>query len=212
MKISLPGKITLVFISIIISITITEILLRVFEIKPWENIIINKPQIFKPDTALGWKAKKGNYIIPPLHQLGKKFNMSFDEDGQRKTGESNNKVEGEILVIGGSFAQGWGVSDESTFSSKLQKKYTNFKVYNFGHGGYGSIQSFLLLEEQIPKLKSPKKITTILFFFLILLLQATPVAIGRVLPTIGTADIKPALRSNKCIDPPKPLAHPVFFP
>ena len=156
MKISLPGKITLVFISIIISITITEILLRVFEIKPWENIIINKPQIFKPDTALGWKAKKGNYIIPPLHQLGKKFNMSFDEDGQRKTGERNSKVEGEILVIGGSFAQGWGVSDESTFSSKLQKKYTNFKVYNFGQGGYGSIQSFLLLEEQIPKMKSPK--------------------------------------------------------
>ena len=126
MKISLPGKIITVFISIIISITITEVLLRIFEIKPWENIITNKPQIFKSDPALGWKAKKGNYIVPPLHQLGKKFHMSFDEDGQRKTGESNSKVEGEILVIGGSFAQGWGVSDEHTFSSKLQDVTLHF--------------------------------------------------------------------------------------
>ena len=29
-------------------------------------------------------------------------------------------------------------------------------MYNFGQGGYGSIQSFLLLEDQIPKMKSPK--------------------------------------------------------
>ena len=50
------------------------------------------------------------------------------------------------MVIGGSFSLGWGVNDEDTFSSKLQKKYTNFKVYNFGQGGYGSVQSLLLLE------------------------------------------------------------------
>ena len=156
MKISLSKKIIAVFGSIIISIIITEVLLRIFDIKPWKNIIINEPEIFKPDPALGWRAKKGSYIIPPLHQLGKEFYMSFDKNSQRKTGESNSKIEGEILVIGGSFTQGWGVNDEDTFSSKLQKKYTNLKVYNFGQGGYGSTQSLLLLEEQIPKMKSPK--------------------------------------------------------
>ena len=32
----------------------------------------------------------------------------------------------------------------------------NYKIYNFGQGGYGSVQSFLLLKEQISKIKSPK--------------------------------------------------------
>jgi hypothetical protein len=88
--------------------------------------------------------------------MGKQFHLSIGKDGQRKTGEDNGSIDEEILIIGGSFSQGWGVNDEDTFSSKLQEKYTNFKVYNFGQGGYGSIQSLLFLKEQIPKMKSPK--------------------------------------------------------
>ena len=156
MRISLSKKIITVFVAIIISLLFAEFLLRIFGIKPWEYIVINEPKIFKSDPVLGWKAKNGSYIIPPLDQLGKKFHINIEKDGQRKTGENNRKIEGEILIIGGSFTQGWGVDDESTFSSKLQRQHTNFKVYNFGQGAYGGIQSLLLLEEQIPKMKSPK--------------------------------------------------------
>jgi len=105
---------------------------------------------------LGWRAKEGSYLLHPANPKGKQIYFTIGKDGQRKTGENNGGVDGEILVIGGSFSQGWGVNDEDTFSSKLQKKYTNFKVYNFGQGGYGSVQSLLLLEKQIPKMKSPK--------------------------------------------------------
>ena len=156
MRIGLSKKIITVFVAIIIALLFAEVLLRIVGIKPWEYIIINEGKIFKPDPTLGWRAKTGSYIIPPNNQLSKQFQISFEKDGQRKTGKNNGSVDGEILVIGGSFAQGWGVNDENTFSSKLQKKHTNFKVYNFGQGGYGSIQSLLLLEEQIPKMKSPK--------------------------------------------------------
>ena len=156
MRIVLSKKIITVFVAIIIALLFAEVLLRIVGIKPWEYIIINEGKIFKPDPTLGWRAKTGSYIIPPNHLSSKQFQISFEKDGQRKTGKNNGSVDGEILVIGGSFAQGWGVNDEDTFSSKLQKKHTNFKVYNFGQGGYGSIQSLLLLEEQIPKMKSPK--------------------------------------------------------
>ena len=156
MRISLSKKIITVFGAIIISLLFAEFLLRIIGIKPWEYIILNEPKIFKSDPTLGWRAKKGSYIIPPLNHLGKKFHINIEKDGQRKTGENNSKIDGEILIIGGSFAQGWGVNDESTFSSKLQRKLGNFKVYNFGQGAYGGIQSLLLLEEQIPKMKSPK--------------------------------------------------------
>ena len=156
MRIGLSKKIITIFVATIISLVFAEVLLRIFGVKPWEYVIINEGQLYKPDPILGWRAKKGSYIISPTHQLAKKFHISFGKDGQRKTSDNDGKVDGEILVIGGSFTLGWGVSDENTFSSKLQKKYTNFKVHNFGQGGYGSIQSLLLLEEQIPKMKSPK--------------------------------------------------------
>ena len=156
MRASISKKIITIFIAVIIGLLFAEVLLRILGIKPWKYIVINEGEIFKPDPTLGWRAKEGSYVIPPNNQLSKQFHISFGKDGQRKTGENNGNVDGEILVIGGSFTQGWGVNNEDTFPSKLQKNYTNFKVYNFGQGGYGSIQSLLLLEEQIPKMKSPK--------------------------------------------------------
>lgn len=160
MRAGLSKKIITIFITVVISLLATEVLLRIFGTGPWKNVLINdsvtEKLIYTPDSTLGWKAKEGSYLLQPTNPKGKQFHLTIGKDGQRKTGENNKDVDGEILVIGGSFSLGWGVNDEDTFSSKLQKKYTNFKVYNFGQGGYGSVQSFLLLEKQIPKMKSPK--------------------------------------------------------
>tara|TARA_Y100000590_G_C15578242_1_gene961322 strand:+ start:129 stop:1130 length:1002 start_codon:yes stop_codon:yes gene_type:complete len=156
MKLSLSKKIITLFVATIISIVIAEVVLRIFGNKPWENIPSKDPEIYKSDSKLGWLAKKGNYIISPAHELGEEFSLNIEEDGQRNTDQNNEKYNNEILIVGGSFTQGWGVSDEDTFSSKLQKKYEDFKVYNFGQGGYGSLQSLLLLEKQIQKIKDPK--------------------------------------------------------
>ena len=154
MRVGLSKKIITIFFAVVISLLATEILLRIFGTGPWKNVLINdsvtEKLIYTPDSTLGWKAKEGSYLLLPTNPKGKQFHLTIGKDGQRKTGENNKDVDGEILVIGGSFSLGWGVNDEDTFSSKLQKKYTNFKVYNFGQGGYGSVQSLLLLEKQIP--------------------------------------------------------------
>ena len=152
---SLSKKIITITTSIIISLLILEALLRISGFVPWKNIILNEQQIFKFDPILGWKAKAGSYVIKPINQSGKKFKMTFEKNGQRITG-NNNIENNNILFIGGSFTQGWGVNDEDTFSSKLQRKYKKYKVHNFGQGGYGSVQSLLMLKEQIPKMKTPK--------------------------------------------------------
>ena len=160
MRASLSKKLITIFVALVISLLLAEVFLRIFGIGPWKNIIINNSetgkQIYTQDSTLGWIAKEGDYLINPINPKGNKFHLTIEKDGQRKTGEFNRDDNDEILVIGGSFSQGWGVNDEDTFSSKLQKKYNNFKVYNFGQGGYGSVQSLLLLEKQIPKMKSPK--------------------------------------------------------
>ena len=160
MRVGLSKKIITIFFAVVISLLTTEILLRIFGIGPWKNVFINDSvngkQIYTSDSTLGWRAKEGNFLFYPANAKNKQFHISIKKDGQRKTGKNNESIDGEILVIGGSFSLGWGVNDEDTFSSKLQKKYNNFKVYNFGQAGYGSVQSLLLLEEKIPKMKSPK--------------------------------------------------------
>ncbi len=151
MKVSLYKKISIILISLSISLIFVEIFLRVFVIKPWKNISINDPSIFKSDPKLGWIAKEGTYKFLPVDINGKNFTMSFNENGNRKNSDIKNNSKKEILIIGGSFAQGWGVNDNETFSYELQKKYNSYKVYNFGQGGYGSIQSYLLLKDLISK-------------------------------------------------------------
>ena len=149
-------KFTISLISILIILIIIEIFLRTFVIKPWKNISKNDPLVFKSDPVLGWKANKGTFDFLPVHKTGKKFNMSFNQNGERKSSIDNSNTNNEILIIGGSFVQGWGVNDDETFSFKLQKKFPKYKIYNFGQGGYGSVQSLLILKEQISKTKSPK--------------------------------------------------------
>ena len=53
--------------------------------------------------------------------------ISFDESAR------------SIAVIGDSFAMGWGVNDNETFSSKLENQL-NKKVYNMGVSSYGTIR------------------------------------------------------------------------
>ena len=156
MKNDFLKKFTIFCISVIISLTSIEILLRYFIIKPWNNIATNDPKIFKNHPRFGWKAKKGSYTFLSPDNTHEKFVINLNENGDRENGNNKNNSLNEILIIGGSFTQGWGVNDNETFSYKLQKKYNDFKIYNFGQGGYGSVQSFLLLEEQIKKIKSPK--------------------------------------------------------
>jgi hypothetical protein len=51
------------------------------------------------------------------------------------------------VFIGGSVTLGWGVNDDETFTSLLQKQIKNYDIKNFSSGGYGTYQSYLRLEE-----------------------------------------------------------------
>ena len=151
-------KTIIIFISIIITLATIEIFLRIFVIKPWEYLKVEDPLINLNDPVLGWKAKEGTYNFSPMHRTGNSFSLKINKNGNRENGSSKIDNKNEILLIGGSFTQGWGVNDNETFSFKLQENYNNYKIYNFGQAGYGTIQSYLLLKEQLLKSKNPKLI------------------------------------------------------
>lgn len=141
-------NLSLVFFSIIIFLILIEILLRLTGASPRINpdFTINEPIINTPDPVLGWAPKEGNYKFKPWSVEGKETYVTINKDKSRFTGNID-KNKDKIIFIGGSVTQGWAVSDNDTFSSMIQKKNTNYKVYNFGVGGYGGFQSLLMLEK-----------------------------------------------------------------
>ena len=89
--------------------------------------------------------------------------MTFISHGQRLTRAKETVSNTEFVIVGGSYTQGWAIDNEETFSWKLQKQYPSLNVLNYGTGGYGSYQSLLVLEKELPRLASPK---TVLYGFI----------------------------------------------
>jgi hypothetical protein len=57
--------------------------------------------------------------------------------------------------LGGSFTEGFAISDHETFAWKLQERFPRMRVRNYGHGGYGTYQSLLLLEQVLSRRPAP---------------------------------------------------------
>jgi len=141
-------NLSLVFFSVFILLIFIEIILRFTGALPRRNpdFTINEPLTNISDPVLGWVPNKGDHKFKPWSNEGKETYFTINQDKSRFTGvvdENKNK----IVFIGGSITQGWAVSDDETFSFFYQKKNNNYKVYNFGVGGYGGYQSLLMLEK-----------------------------------------------------------------
>ena len=146
-----------VLISIVFGLIFSEGLLRVIGFGPFQNIYLGiEPPMLVSDSVLGWRSPRGKFILPPSHPSGKPATYTVLENGQRSCGEDSTNTEGEIVIVGGSFAQGWAVSDSETFACKLQQKFPSLKVVNYGTGAYGSYQSLLVLEQELQRMTSPK--------------------------------------------------------
>lgn len=155
MKKTLNIKIILIISSLFLSLILTELLLRLLNFKPWQYGKLNTTSdvFFEPDPMLGWVSKKGNYKFTFNDDLISEVDINIEEDSNRTTGiKSKNKK--NILIIGGSFTQGWGVNDRQTYPFLLQQMFKKYNIYNFAQSGYGGFQSLLLIEEKI-KEKNP---------------------------------------------------------
>ena len=134
-----------------------ELLLRVTGHTPWKYVVLdrNEPTVHEPDPILGWRNKEGAYTVPSYVRGGDAIDVTFLEHGRRVTGPRNHDAKEDFIIVGDSFTQGWAISDAETYSWKLQQRYPSMKIHNYGTGGYGTYQSLLVLEQQLPRLESP---------------------------------------------------------
>jgi len=101
------------------------------------------------DELIGWRN------IPNWQSTTFDRKLTINSKGLRDTEHPYAKPEGvkRILVLGDSFAWGYGVADEETFSSVLERLFaeregTRWEVINTGVSGWSTDQQYLFLREE----------------------------------------------------------------
>ena len=147
-----------ILIGLLVATAIAELVLRAAGFRPWTYTgqDANEPTMHEPDATLGWRAKKGSYTVPPYHASGAPIQLTFLENGRRRAGpDAPAGFDMDVLLVGDSFTQGWAVSDSETYAWKLQTRFPRYQVLNYGTAGYGTYQSLLVLERELPRLRRP---------------------------------------------------------
>ena len=134
-------------------LALAEVLLRAAGHGPWQASTLDafEPVMNEPDPVRGWRNMPGRYVIPPYAAGGRETEIHILPDGSRATGAGEPDGRRALVLVGGSYTRGNGLSDEETTAWKLQTRFPELRVQNHGTGGYGTYQSLLALEEILPR-------------------------------------------------------------
>ncbi len=115
-----------------------------------KNLWVQMPDRFWTEyhPLLGWYNQKNKAAV--LELKSGKYAIQTNAMGFRGTREydkKNNPNVIKIIVLGDSYAFGWGVQNDETFAVKLEHQYRNLEMINLGVVGYGIDQMYLCYKE-----------------------------------------------------------------
>lgn len=148
-----------VFLAIGLATGVSEVVVRAFRYRPWTppQVTRNEPTMHEPDPVLGWRNKNGHYEVPPYQPGSSAIHITFLDDGRRPTAlDPVVGADGDVVLVGDSFTQGWALNDRDTYAWKLQSRFPALRFRNYGTGGYSGYQSLLMLEQQLPRSTRPR--------------------------------------------------------
>jgi hypothetical protein len=101
------------------------------------------PDWAQSDPVIGWTNRPGTGHPDDPGRVP----MHFWSDGERVSASQPDKpAPHRVLLLGCSFTQGWGVTDEETFAWHLNEAFPDVRFEDYGVGGYGTYQALLMLE------------------------------------------------------------------
>jgi hypothetical protein len=139
-------NLSLIIISTLFTLFLSEITLRLMGLKPM-YVSPERDQFWKYDSLLGWAHKpgqEGTFETPQFHTF-----VRINENGLRDSPHSyerQNDME-RILVLGDSFAWGYGVEESERFSQLLEQSL-DVEVINAGVSGYSTDQELLWYQSE----------------------------------------------------------------
>jgi len=116
-----------------------------------------------PDEDVGWINKEGTSVSIEHGSALMRFWSYGRRASDSKEDFDNHKL--NIMLVGGSNAQSYGVADKDSFAYIINQNINNVKINNFGTGGYGTVQSFVLAERNLDQFYKKQKPDLIVLTF-----------------------------------------------
>ena len=131
--------------SVLISLIVAEILVRIFfpiDFKSDERNIL-----YRHDSLLGWFGKENIEDNFGKRRAPRKVNVKNNSLGFRDDEFQDDLMKQNIVFLGDSFIWGYDVEKNERFTEVLRSKSDKYDIYNLGVSGYGTDQEFLLLQK-----------------------------------------------------------------
>ena len=132
-------------VGIALTLIIAEMAVRV--LLPMKAPATERAVFLQYDSLLGWSHKPGQRAR--FVQYDFQVDVSINRLGLRDSEYSARKGERHrLLVIGDSFAWGFGVEHDERFTEVLEERHPEWEVINAGVNGYGTDQELLYLKDR----------------------------------------------------------------
>lgn len=134
-------NLSLITVSLLFTLFLSEIALRLLGFAPM-YVSPERDRFWKYDALLGWTHEPGQEGVfeTPQFRTAVKINEKGLRDGPHSYERQDDRK--RILVLGDSFAWGYGVEESERFSQLLEKSL-NVEVINAGVSGYSTDQELL---------------------------------------------------------------------
>ncbi|MDF1865464.1 MAG: SGNH/GDSL hydrolase family protein [Saprospiraceae bacterium] len=109
-----------------------------------------KSTIYQFDSELGWSGIPNSVAT---FDRSVKINVAHNSMGFRDIEHSKIKDKPRILFLGDSFTWGYDVELEERFDRLLQKKMSEYEIFNLGISGYSTDQELLQLEKHFKEIR-----------------------------------------------------------
>jgi lysophospholipase L1-like esterase len=139
-------NLSLILVSTLIGLGLSEMAVRYMGMKPM-YVSPERGKFWKYDPVLGWAHQPGQEAVFETPQF--RTSVRINEKGLRDRSHSYTKQNANerILVLGDSFAWGYGVEESERFSQLLEKSM-DVEVIDAGVSGYSTDQELLWYQNE----------------------------------------------------------------
>ena len=104
------------------------------------NVLQADPAALAPDPVLGYRLRQGR-----VRFANREYDTELQVNSAGLRDDEASLQAPDLVVLGDSFAMGWGVAQEESFPQRLEA-LTGLKVLNAGVPSYGTAREILLLK------------------------------------------------------------------
>lgn len=119
--------------------------------------------LFEYDRQLGWKGVSN--LSTPYYSKDFRITVSHDAAGYRNISPPYVPGKDNYLLLGDSYAWGWGVEDNETAAAVFNHRHPDANLYSLGIAGYGTDQAWLSMQQHLAQHPAYRYRGAILLFY-----------------------------------------------